>query len=197
MKFRSLFYSRKLKSMLYWFIIFEFNDDILNHGTCVVLLCCKSHPHAANIKFQPNACSSCFKQYFPFLPGGYNIHITLLNPLPVLILVHDEYSPACWVSRKLRPKSKTIPCYTTDCFKSSCLQFVDTISKVNVSGSATWLPNCHATDIAPTWAVFSLSLSLPPQILPKSTSSWRTVMNGLEATRGKHGLVIFFGSELL
>ena len=26
--------------------------------------------------------------------------------------VHDKYSPACWASRKLRPKSKT------DCFKS-------------------------------------------------------------------------------
>ena len=76
--------------------------------------------------------------------------ITSLNPLSVLIillnllsprcvedtsgytllhtLVHDKYSPACWVSRKLRPKSKTIPCYTADCFKSSCLQFVDTMS---------------------------------------------------------------------
>ena len=50
-------------------------------------------------------------------------------------LVHDKYSPACWVSRKLRPKSKTIPCYTADCFKSACLQFV--LFKVNVSGSAT------------------------------------------------------------
>ena len=63
-------------------------------------------------------------------------------------LVHDKYSPACWVSRKLRPKSKTIPCYTADCFKSACLQFV--LFKVNASGSATRLPNCHATDIAPT-----------------------------------------------
>ena len=48
-------------------------------------------------------------------------------------LVHDKYSPACWVSRKLIPKSKTIPCFTADCFKSSCLQFVDTVSQVNVS----------------------------------------------------------------
>ena len=63
-------------------------------------------------------------------------------------LVHDKYSPACWVPRKLRPKSKTIPCYTADCFKSACLQFV--LFKVNVSGSATRLPNCHASDIAPT-----------------------------------------------
>ena len=56
--------------------------------TRVALLCCKSHRHAANIKFWPNACSSCFKQYFPFLPGGENIHIiTLLNPLPVLIIL--------------------------------------------------------------------------------------------------------------
>ena len=63
--------------------------------TCVALLCCKSHTHAADIKFQPNACSSCFKQYSPFLPGGEIIHnyfikslpvlIILLNPLPVLV----------------------------------------------------------------------------------------------------------------
>ena len=32
--------------------------------------------------------------------------------------------------------------------------------------------------IPPTWAVFSLSLSLPPQILPKSTLSQRRVING-------------------
>ena len=78
--------------------------------------------------------------------------ITLLNPLPVLIIslnplpvlvalklsgiysrsharsVHDKYSPACWMSRKLTPESKTMPCYTADGFKSSCLQFVDTMS---------------------------------------------------------------------
>ena len=42
--------------------------------TLVELLCCKSHTHAANTKFQPNACSSCFKLYFPFLPGGENMH---------------------------------------------------------------------------------------------------------------------------
>ena len=77
--------------------------------------------------------------------------IILLNPLLcssrcvedtpgctlVHTLVHDKYLPACWVSRKLRLKSKTIPCYTADCFRSSCLQFVDTMSKVNVSASAT------------------------------------------------------------
>ena len=69
----------------------------------------------------------------------------MLNPLPVLIvllnsrcvedtpgdtlvhtLVYDKYSPARWVSRKLSPKRKTIPCYAADCFKSSCLLFVDT-----------------------------------------------------------------------
>ena len=61
-------------------------------------MCCKSNTHTANIKFQPNACSSCFKQYFPFLPGGENTYnyfiksieylpvlIILLNPLPVLV----------------------------------------------------------------------------------------------------------------
>ena len=67
-------------------------------ATCVALLCCKSHTHAANIKFQPNTCFSCFKQCFPFLLGYTLVHI----------LVYDKYSPARWVSRKLRPKSKTI-----------------------------------------------------------------------------------------
>ena len=62
--------------------------------------------------------------------------IILLNPSPVLLentllhtLVHNKYSPARWVSWKLRPKSKTIPCYTSNCFKSSCLLFVDTLSQ--------------------------------------------------------------------
>ena len=116
--------------------------------------CCKH-------QFQPNACSSCFNQYFPFLPGGENMHNYFIKSITssrciedtprytlVHTLVHDKYSPACWVSRKLRPKSKTIPCYTADCFKSACLKFV--LFKVNASGSATRLPNCHATDIAPT-----------------------------------------------
>ena len=143
-------------------------------------LCCKSHTHAANIKFQPNACSSCFKQYFPFLLGGENIHNYFIKSIAsshyfiksiassrcfiksitsssccventsgdtfVHTLVHDKYSPARLVSQKLRPKSKRIPCYTADCFKSSCLLFVDTMSSVysNVSGSATWLPICIA-----------------------------------------------------
>ena len=49
-------------------------------------------------------------------------------------------------------KSKTVPCYTTDCFKPSCLQFVDTI----IPSECVWLcnvnpdlscENCHATDI--------------------------------------------------
>ena len=44
--------------------------------------CCVAN--AANIKFQPNACSSCFKQYFPFLLPNPN---PLLNPLPVLIIL--------------------------------------------------------------------------------------------------------------
>ena len=52
--------------------------------TCVMLSCCKSHTLAANIKFQPKACSSCFKQYFPFLLPNPNLN-PLLNPLPVLV----------------------------------------------------------------------------------------------------------------
>ena len=51
---------------------------------------------------------------------------------------------------------KIIPCYTADCFKSSCLQFVDTMSYVS---ECVWFcnatpdlyrENCHATDIALT-----------------------------------------------
>ena len=69
--------------------------------------------------------------------------IILLNPLPVLValkilvhtLVHDKYSPACWVFRKLRPKSNTIPYYTADCFKSSCLQFV---TRYNILSECAW-----------------------------------------------------------
>ena len=51
------------------------------------MLCCKSHTHAANMKFQPNACFSCFKQYFPFLLGGENVHNYFINSLPVLIIL--------------------------------------------------------------------------------------------------------------
>ena len=118
-------------------------------------------------------CSSCFKQYFPFLLGGENIHNYLIKSIAsthyfvksitssccvedtprytlVHTLIHDKYSPACWVSRKLRPKSKTIPCYTADCFKSSCLQFVDTMCLVLQHDSRFVSRNSHATDIALT-----------------------------------------------
>ena len=85
--------------------------------------------------------SSRFKQYFPFLLGGENIHNYLVKSIAssrcvedtpgysvVHTLVHDKYSPARWVSRKLRPESKTILCYTSDCFKSSCLLFIDALA---------------------------------------------------------------------
>ena len=97
--------------------------------------------------------------YIITLLNSLPVLIILLNPLPVLVTfkilqdilpftrIHDKYSPACWVSRKLRPKSKAIPCYTEDCFKLSCWQFVDTMFKVNVSGSATWLPICIANTV--------------------------------------------------
>ena len=57
--------------------------------------------------------------------------------------------------------------------------------------------------ILPTWAVFSLSLSLPPQILPKSTLSQRTVNKTTQDVSVKQPdantdfFVIFSGSELL
>ena len=87
--------------------------------------------------------------------------IILFHPLPVLVALKilrdilsftrsfmiNTRSPACWVSRKLRPKSKTIPCYTADCFKSSCLLFVDTMCLVLQRDSRFVSRNCHATDI--------------------------------------------------
>ena len=110
--------------------------------------CCKH-------SYQPSACSSCFNQYFPFLPGGENIHNYFIKSIasthyfidsitssrcvedtPRYTLVHDKYSPACWVSRKLRPKGKTIPCYTADCFKSSCL-----VRRYNVLSECVWFCN--------------------------------------------------------
>ena len=95
-------------------------------------LFCKSHTHAAKIKFQQNACSSCIKQYFTFLLGGENRHSYFIKSIAsshyffntitssscsrcvedtpgytlVHTLVHDKYSPAGWVSRNLRPKCK-------------------------------------------------------------------------------------------
>ena len=48
-------------------------------------MCCKSHTHAANIKFQPNACYSCFKQCSRSCLEGRIYIITLLNPSPVLV----------------------------------------------------------------------------------------------------------------
>ena len=88
--------------------------------TCVALLCCKSHTHAANIKFQSNACSSCFKPYFPFLLPKPN---PLLNLLPVLIILLNPLPVL--VALKILQE---IPCYTLDCFKTSCLLFVDTLA---------------------------------------------------------------------
>ena len=58
----------------------------------------------------------------------YNYFIkTIASYTLVHTFVHDKYSPVRWVSRNLRPKSKTIRVFTADCFKSSCLLFVDTI----------------------------------------------------------------------
>ena len=53
-----------------------------------------------------------------------------------------------------------------------------------------------------TWAVFSLSLSLPPQILPKSTLSQRTVNKTQQdilkqPEANMDFFVIFFGPELI
>ena len=129
-------------------------------------MCCNSLTHAANIKFQPNACSSCFKQNFPFcLEGRINI-ITLLNPLPVLIIllnplpvlvalkiVREKLSFTCSFMtntcplvgcRKLRPKSKTIPCLPR--IASSCLLYCSSIEWYLVlqRDSRFVSRNCHA-----------------------------------------------------
>ena len=132
-------------------------------------MCCKSHTHAANIKFQPNACSSCFKQYFPFLLEGRIYIIILLSPLPVLIILLNplpvlvalkilreilSFTRSFMINTRLLVgclensdrKSETIPCYISDCFKSPCLLFVNAIHwpNLNVSGSAMRLPICIA-----------------------------------------------------
>ena len=56
-------------------------------GVAVVLqisnTCC-------NHETSPNACFSCFKQFFPFLLGGENMYtVILLNPLPFLFILLD------------------------------------------------------------------------------------------------------------
>ena len=103
-----------------------------------------------------NSSLSCLEGriYIITLLNPLPVLIILLNPLPVLValkilqqlpgntlvhtLVHDKYSPACWVFRKLRPKSNTIPYYTADCFKSSCLQFV---TRYNILSECVWFCN--------------------------------------------------------
>ena len=118
------------------------------------------------------------KQYFPFLLGGENIHNYFIKSIasshhftksiassrcvedtPGKTLFHalvdDKYSPALRVSRKLRPKSKTIPCYTSDCFKSSCLPFVPAVCRNIGLIECVWFCNVtpdlyHTTYIALT-----------------------------------------------
>ena len=131
------------KYLTWWFV-----KPLVSH-------CCVANlTHTLQISsFNQNACSSCFKQYFPFLPGGEDIHNYFIKSIAsthyftksitsshcvedtpgytlVHTLVHDKYSPACWVSRKLRPN----PYYIIP-----RIQYPQ-----NVSGSATWLPICIA-----------------------------------------------------
>ena len=120
---------------------------------------------SAVVKFQSNACSSCFKQYFPSLLGGENIHNYFIKSIAsshyfiksitssrcvedtpgytlVHTLVHVKYSPARWVSPKFRRKSKTFPCLP----RIALIRLVHSIQcpNLNVSGSATRLPICIA-----------------------------------------------------
>ena len=88
--------------------------------------------------------------------SSFNQPHVLVASNSISLFCIDKYSPARWVSRKLRPKSRTFPCYTADCFKSSCLHFVV------YTMSCMWMClvlqrdsqfvslNCHATDIALT-----------------------------------------------
>ena len=104
-----------------------------------------------------------------FCLEGRIYKISLLNPLPVLKLrwrysgrcCRSQAHSACLVSQKLRPNlSKRIPCYTADCFKSSCLLFVDKMSYIWMClvlqrDSRFVSRNCHATDIALTGQLVS------------------------------------------
>ena len=102
--------------------------------------CCK---HQTHVLVASNSISLSWLEgriYIITLLNTLPALIISLNPLPVLValkilrdipgytlvhtLGHDKYPAARWVSRKLRPKSKTIPCYTADCFKSSCFNTV-------------------------------------------------------------------------
>ena len=97
--------------------------------------------------------------------------IILLNPLPVLFalkILREILSftrsfmlnthPLVGCLENSDRNSETIPCYTSDCVKSSCLLFVNAIHwpNLNVSGSILQrdsrfvLRNCHATDIVLT-----------------------------------------------
>ena len=87
--FCPLSYSRKLKSMMHCCSLWQyFKPDLMTWAVVVLQI-----PHKCyNIKFQPNACSGCFEQYFTFLLVIYIILlypspalIILLNPLPVLV----------------------------------------------------------------------------------------------------------------
>ena len=134
-------------------------------------MCCKFprgkfHTHAANITPQLNACSSCVKQYFPFLLGGENIF--LLHPLPVLVVLKIlreilSFTRSLVINTRQLvgslensdSKSKTLLCDTADCFKASCLLFVDTMSYMRMylvlqRDSRFESRNCHATHIALT-----------------------------------------------
>ena len=83
-------------------------------------LCCKSHTHSHMLQ------TSSFNQ----------MHVLVASNIVSLFCL-DKYSPAGWVSPKPRPKSKTFPCCTADCFRSSCLHFVvPNVLYVNVSCSA-------------------------------------------------------------
>ena len=138
----------------------------------VAVLCCKSLTNDANIKFQPNACSSRFKQFSPFLLGGKpeNIHnyfinqlpvlIILINPLPVLIalkillftrsfMINTRPLVGCLENSDRKVKRFRVILRIAS-LTSSCLLFVDTMCLVLQRDSRFLSRNCHTTDVALT-----------------------------------------------
>ena len=122
--------------------------------------------HIRCIKFQPNTCSSCFKQFFPFLLGREpkNIHNYFINPLPVLVALEIlrgilsftrsfmiNTHPLVGCLEKSDRKVKQFRVITQIAsLTSSYLLLVDTMCLVLQRDSRFVSPNCHATDIALT-----------------------------------------------
>ena len=135
---------------------------------------------AANTKLPPNACSSYFKQYFPFLPGGESVHNYFIKS----IASTHYFIKSITSSRNLRWRlSFTRSCVINTRPLVGCLENSDRkeeqfrvipriASSHLVYSSSIQCPkwmclvlkrdsrfvsrNCHATDIALTSSVIKL-----------------------------------------